>query len=147
MYKLITDAAFWVAVLGLISFVVRKIWEDWSINKAVQAEIDRLMEVIRRHRDFWQECVANGTTSHHPLIPFRHVVYDKQVKNLGVIYGGKVDAVVRFYGYVDYLNDLQLLRKHYDNSENSSEFNEMYIGTLSRMLGLFKSTFPVSKEI
>ena len=142
MHQVMTDAAFWVAVLGLASYFIRKLLEDRSINKAIGAEVGRLMKVIERHRDFWQKHVDDKTTSYHPLIPFSHVVYDKQIRNIGVIRGKKIDDVVRFYGYIDYLNRFQALRDEYENSGHTDDFNQMYIDTLSGLLGRFKNKFP-----
>lgn len=141
MEHLLTDAAFWVAILGLATYFLRKASEDRSINKAIEAEVHRLMEVLERHRDFWQRCINNQTTAHHPLIPFNHVVYDMQVKNIGVIRRREVDAVVRFYGYIDYVNRFQALRKDYEKAGYAAEFHQMYVDLLSRLLVMFKSSF------
>lgn len=134
-------AALVTGFVGLILYA----WKEWaqyrSVNKAILAEAQRLMEVIERHRDFWDERVKDKTTGHHPLIPLAHVVYDNQIANVGVVRGNKVAAVVRFYGYVDYLNQFQALRDVYDRSGNTDEFNRMYIGLLDRMLKSFRCTF------
>lgn len=141
MHQLLADSAIWAALLGLASYFVRKLWEDSSINKAIGAEIERLQTVIKRHRDFWRHCVHDNTTSHHPLIPFSHVVYDKQVKNVGVINRRLVAQVVRFYGYVDYLNSFQALRGKYEAAGHTDEFNEMYIATLTALVDDFANVF------
>lgn len=141
----LTDATFLAAVAtGLFSlglYAVKKWGRDRTVNKAILAEVQRLIEVIERHRNFWDECVTKKTTDHHPLIPFAHVVYDKQIANVGVVFGNKVAAVVRFFGYVDYLNRFQGLREFYDHAGNTDEFNTMYIGVLDRLLKMFRCTF------
>jgi hypothetical protein len=141
MHQLLTDSAIWAALLGLASYFVRKLWEDSSINKAIGAEIERLQTVIKRHRDFWQARVHDKTTGHHPLIPFSHVVYDKQVKNVGVINRRLVAQVVRFYGYVDYLNSFQALRGEYEAAGHTDKFNEMYIASLTALVDDFANVF------
>lgn len=145
MIHLITDATFLAAfitgVVALALYFFRNSRQDRSVNNAILAEIQRLLEVIERHRDFWDARVKDKTTDHHPLIPFAHIVYDKQVAQVGVVRGSKVSDVVRFYGYVDYLNKFQALRDFYDRTGNTDEFNTMYIGVLDRMLKMFRCTF------
>lgn len=136
-YHVITDTAFWVAVLGgilgFISYEARKRAADNSVNRAVEAEILRLREVVERHLKFWKECSEKGTTSHHPLIPLSHPIFDKQVENLGVVRRARVAAVVRFYGYLDYVNQFQATREFYIKNGRSDEFDTMYIRVLGRI--------------
>ena len=139
MHQMLTDSAIWVAILGFVFYFIRKLWENSSVNKAILAEAKRLLSVAREHKKFWQERVADKTTSHHPLIPFSHVVYDKQVKNVGVIKRGLVAEVVRFYGYVDYINSFQALRKQYEDAGHTNEFNKMYLRTLETLVETFSN--------
>jgi hypothetical protein len=144
MRRLLTDPGMWTliaAIIALSPFFGRKLLEKQSTNRAVLAEIKRLLTVVAEHRDFWQKCVENRTTDHHALIPFSHVVYDKQVKNVGAIKGRLVAQVVQFYGYVDYLNNFQALRKDYDAAGHSDEFNKMYTSALTRFLTDFDHAF------
>jgi len=139
MHQMLTDSAIWVAILGFVFYFIRKLWENSSVNKAILAEAKRLLSVAREHKKFWQERVADNTTGHHPLIPFSHVVYDKQVKNVGVIKRGLVAEVVRFYGYVDYINSFQALRKQYEDAGHTGEFNKMYLRTLETLVETFSN--------
>lgn len=138
------DATFFAALVtgfvGLVLYRLRNWRQERSVNKAILAEVQRLLEVIERHREFWDARVKDKTTDHHPLIPFAHIVYDKQVANVGVVRGNKVASVVRFYGYVDYLSRFQALRDSYERAGNTDEFNTMYIGILDRMLKMFRCT-------
>ena len=137
MHELLTDSAIWVALLGFGFYFVQKFWENGSVNRAILAETGRLWDVIKQHEEFWQHCVANNTTSHHQLIPFTHAVYDKQVENVGVIKRVRVAEVVRFYGYVDYINDFQGLRKKYEKAGHAKEFNDMYLRLLALVVKQF----------
>lgn len=137
MRPMLTDSAIWVALLGFAFYVVRKLWENSSVNKAILAEAGRLLAIVEDHKDFWERRVADGTTDHHPFIPLSHVVYDTQVKNVGVIARGHVELVVRFYGYVEFINSLQALRKKYEKQGNSDEFFDMYIRALGTLLRRF----------
>jgi hypothetical protein len=141
MIQILRDSAIWAAILGLATYFIRKLWENSAVNKAILAEIGRLLTVIEEHKKFWQERVADNTTSHHPLIPFSHIVYDKQVENVGVIKRGLVGEVVRFYGYVDFINSFQTLRKKYEAKDHTGEFNRRYIDSLQRLVDDFKATF------
>lgn len=137
VYHVITDTAFWVAVLGGIfgfaSYEARKRTADSSVNRAIEAEIVRLGEVLERHLKFWTECIQKGTTAHHPLIPFSHVIFDAQVGNVGIVRRDRVAWIVRFYGYLDYINQFQASRKIYVDGGRSAEFDEMYIRVLTRL--------------
>jgi hypothetical protein len=145
MSNLLSDAATWIAVLtailGLGSYFVQKAAEARSTNRAILAEINRLLTVVKEHHAFWERMVKSKTTSHHPLIPFSHVVYSGQVANVGVIHRKLVAEVVEFYGYVDYLNSLQALRGNYDAAGHEEEFNCMYLNSLERLLHDFEKVF------
>ncbi len=138
MRHLLTDAAVWVAVLSfacsLFMFWLRRHSADRSVNNAIFAEMHRLLEAVRGHRQFWEGCTKDGTTSHHPLIPFAHLVYDAQIKNVGVVDRHRVEDVVRFFGYVDYINHFQALRLKYEHDGHEGEFNGMYLEILKRLL-------------
>jgi hypothetical protein len=127
-------SAIWAAFLGLATYFIRKLQENSSVNKAIQAEVHRLKTVIKEHKDFWERCVKDSTANLHPLIPFTHVVYDEQVKNVGVIQRRLVEQVVRFYGYVDYINSFQELRGQYKTVKQIKMFNKMYLSTLERLV-------------
>lgn len=137
MLHLFTDTALWVAVLGFVfglgDFVVRRRSADRSVNNAIFAEMHRVREAVGRHRDFWEECMKSGTTSHHPLIPFAHLVYDSQIKDVGVVNRRRVEEVVRFFGFVDYINRFQAQRPVYAAAGLEVEFNAMYLELLTRL--------------
>ncbi len=59
------------------------------------------------------------------------------MKNVGVIKRGLVAKVVRFYGYVDYINSFQALRKQYEDAGHADEFNTMYLRTLETLVDTF----------
>lgn len=145
MTNLLSDAAIWAAVLtailGLGSYFIQKAAEARSTNRAILAEINRLLAVVKEHRAFWEREVKSKTTAHHPLIPFSHVVFSGQVANVGVIHRKLVAEVVQFYGYVDYLNSFQVLREKYDKEGHTDEFNEMYLRGMKRLLDDFEKVF------
>jgi hypothetical protein len=145
MTNLLSDAAIWAAVLaailGLASYFIQKAAEARSTNRAILAEINRLLQVVKEHRAFWEHTVKLKTTANHPLIPFSHVVYSGQVANVGVIHRKLVAKVVVFYGYVDYLNSLQALYERYDKAGHIDVFNEMYLRGLKKLLDDFEKVF------
>jgi len=44
-----------------------------------------------------------------------------------------VEQVVRFYGYVDYINTFQGLREKYKSAKQIKVFNKMYLSMLERL--------------
>lgn len=145
MSNLWSDAALWIAVvtaiLGIGSYLFQKYWEARSANRAILAEIFRLLAVVKDHRNFWEHEVKKKTTQQHPLIPFSHVVYTAQVANVGVIHRDLVAQVVQFYGYVDYLNSFQALREQYSKAGLNDTFDTMYLRALGRIVHDFESVF------
>lgn len=133
----LSDAAVLAALIGffatLITFAVRRHFADSSVNNAVFAEMGRVLEAVQSHEHFWRKCVQDGTTRLHPLIPFAHLVYDAQINNVGVVDRKRVEDVVRFFGYVDYINRFQALQRRYQRCGIEGEFNAMYLEILSRL--------------
>ncbi len=113
--------------------------EKNNANKAILAEIQRLIGVVKRHRK-WKE-LRNPKL---PLIPFSTPVYDQNVKNIGWVHADKVVQVVEFYGYVGYLNALQALRKDYIAAHLEDEFNHQYEESLHRLIENFEGKFPAA---
>ena len=143
MERLFTSPEIWAAVaalLALIPFFRRKFLEKQSTNKAILAEVRR-RTVIAEHREFRQACIRDKTTEHHLLIPFSYTVYTRQIANIGTIEPSVVAKVVQFYGYVDFLNAFQSQRKHYVDAGHSEEFNQLYVGALTRILKDFDHAF------
>jgi hypothetical protein len=126
-------------------FVYRKNLEKTSINKAILAEIKRLVEVVERHQKWWEERIQAKDTN-HPLILFSHAVYAKQVDNIGALQGSLVVRVVQFYGYLDFLNALQASRPHYIAAKKSNEFDHVYNGALKELLKNFGQAFASEFE-
>lgn len=120
---------------GIFTYFVRKHSEERSVNKAILAEINRLITAVRRHHDWWTRLPSPAP---HPLIPFSYAVYKQQVKNVGVLREDLVGAVVQFYGYLQFLNDLQSRRKRF---ENQADFESIYKNSLKNFLDLFEHRF------
>jgi len=120
---------------GFFTYFVRKYLEERSVNRAVLAEINRLITAVRRHYDWW---VALTSRHPHPLVPFSYAVYKQHVKNVGVLKKDLVGAVVQFYGYLQFINDLQTRRKRF---ENGAYFEAVYTGSLKNFLELFEHRF------
>jgi hypothetical protein len=49
-----------------------------------------------------------------------------------------VGAVVQFYGYLQFINDLQTRRRRFENAAN---FEAIYTGSLKNFLDLFEHRF------
>src|SRR5207253_2829570 len=106
-----------VGLLGVLAGFILFYWgkrlERQSVNKAILAEIRRLIDVICRHKKWWLEgCMKTGNTD-VPLIPFSTPIYNEQAKNIGLLDRSIVAKVANFYGYVQFLNSLQVSRAGY----------------------------------
>jgi len=73
---MIAPALAFVAAFGV--FFAGQYFEAWSVNHAVPAEMKRLIEVIKKHQEWWA-CRMEEKETNFPLIPFSHAVYSTQV--------------------------------------------------------------------
>lgn len=128
------------AFIAFETYMVRKRSENNSVNRAVRAEIGRLLEVIGDHERWWADCVKRGDTN-QPLIPFSHAVYTGQVKKIGVLRREFVGKAVRFYGYVDFLNSLQSSRDQYSKLGKLHDFDRTYGSSLLKCVEQFQRAF------
>ncbi|HEY3914696.1 MAG TPA: hypothetical protein VGN61_09440 [Verrucomicrobiae bacterium] len=132
-------------VCAVVVFLWRKFLEVRSVNRAVLAEIQRLIKVVKIHRSWWKGRMDKEDTD-YPLIPFSHPVYDKQVQNIGSLNGAVVVRAVRLYGYMDFLNSMQDSRLAHVKAGKADEFNTMYLGVLDKFLSQFETTFDKEFE-
>jgi hypothetical protein len=137
------DPGIIAALIALLGAVVVFLWgqvlEQRSLNRALIAEISRLVHVVRLHRDWWEKRVHEKDTD-YPLIPFSHAVYSKQVKNIGALSESVVERAVKFYGYLDFINSLQAARPDY-GQRKPGLFDEQYLTALNNCLDQFENAF------
>src|SRR5229473_3922957 len=100
---------------GFLTYFIQSRSEDRAVNKAILAEVNRLITAGRRHYDWWGSLTARISK---PLVPFSYAVYKQNVKNVGVLAEDLVGAVVQFYGYLQFINDLQIRRKRFENDSD-----------------------------
>jgi hypothetical protein len=136
-----TDPAVIAALIALAATLgaswYDKYTEKKTTNKAILAEIHRLLEVVQEHVG-WK----GRRDPKFPLIPFSTPVYDEHVKNIGWVDKDIVALVVKFYGYLGYLNCLQRLREQYISAEK--DFNKQYDESLDRLLNNFDKKFDLA---
>ncbi len=138
---LLLNSAIWVALIALIPVFASKMYEKHSTNKAILAEIYRLLKVVAAHRHFLQRCVDEGSTDRRTLIPFTYRIYSTQIQNIGVIRPGVVAKVVKFYGDIDFINAYQALKDPSAKTGHLDEFNGAYLRFLSSILEEFEPGF------
>lgn len=135
------DPAVTVAALGLVGGVVSYFWrgsaERRRTNRAVLGEIRRLLIAIKEHQHWYEHTVPATERAHYPLIPFSYAVYKKQLNNVGTLDRTLVAKAVQFYGYVDFLNTLQSLRKEH----RPADFDRIYVSSLDRCVSEFFDKF------
>lgn len=121
-----------IAVAGtFLSIRYRNNHEARVVNKGILAEIHRLLYVIQSHKGYWDVWRIKKITANFPLIPFTTEVYREQSKHIGTIRIELIVKVVRFYGYIHYLNSLQSVRAKYKSSDT---FDEQYSNSLQTLL-------------
>lgn len=137
----VLDPAVTVAALGLAGGVISYFWrgaaERRRTNRAVLGEIRRLLIAIKEHQHWYEAKVPPGDRANYPLIPFAYTVYKKQLNNVGTLDRKLVAKAVQFYGYVDFLNTLQSLRKEH----RPSDFDQIYVSSLDRCVSEFFAKF------
>ena len=112
-----------VAIFGIFIqlrlYVHGKQLEADSVNRAVLAEMRRLLSVVASQQKWRRECTGDSGKENvlYPLLPFKHPVYDAHVERIGVLHRDIVAAVVEFYGWVDFLNRFQATREDYRKTE------------------------------
>jgi len=136
--------AVYPALIAFVGAVVVLLWRKFlevrSLNRAMLAEIQRLIKVVKIHRNWWKDRIDKKDTN-YPLIPFSHPVYDKQAQNIGSLSGAVVVRAVKLYGYLDFLNAMQDSRPAHIKAGKSDEFNTMYLGVLDKFLSQFETAF------
>ncbi|MGP8200952.1 MAG: hypothetical protein ACLQU4_15780 [Limisphaerales bacterium] len=132
-------------VCAVVILLWRKFLEVRSVNRAVLAEIQRLIKVVKIHRNWWKDRMDKHDTD-YPLIPFSHPVYDKQAQNIGSLSGAVVVRAVKLYGYLDFLNSMQDSRREHIKAGKSDEFNTMYLNVLDKFLSQFEIVFAKEFE-
>jgi len=138
------DTAILVAVIGVLSSLlviyVTKRLEVRSINIAVLSEVQRLLRVLEGHKRWWRQRMAANDTK-FPLLAFTTPIFDLQTVNLGQIDREIVAMVVRFYGYLKFINALQSARGAYETEKKSKEFDQQYLEVLESVSDEYKNIF------
>jgi len=126
-------------VTAISMFFIGKYTEKKSVNMAVLAEVQRLLSVLKGHQSFRIKYAESGRDV--PLIPFSVEVYKSQIGNVGMIGRNIVADIVRFYGYVEFLNSLQAMREEYENRDDLVGFDRTYDATLNTIIDTFSLSF------
>jgi len=130
-----------LAFIGAVGvFLYGKYLERKSTNIAVLAEIQRLLEVIKAHQEWWEDRVKAGNTN-VPLIPFSTDVYQEQLKNIGLLDREFVARVVKFYGYLTFVNSLQASRPGH---VKSVDFDSTYSWALKTLRKVYDPAFEAA---
>jgi hypothetical protein len=133
-----------VSLLGVVTGITLFYWgkrlERQSVNKAILAEIRRLIDVVGRHKNWFEDCIETGNTN-LPLIPFSTPIYDEQAKNVGLLDPSVVANVANFYGYVQFLNSLQMSRVGYVAIDKLPLFVQMYLDSLETFCNVYRNAF------
>jgi hypothetical protein len=111
-----------------------------SLNRAVLAEIARLLAVLDGHYRFWSDAMDQGG-ARPPLIPFTMDVYRHAVADIGSMNPALVADVVRFFGYVRFINAFQRSHGRHVELGREAEFDMRYQEIVYTVLTDFGATF------
>ncbi len=125
-------------VVGIALFYWGKRMERQSVNIAILAEIRRLLYVIQLHKKWLEEDPVNINL---PLIPFSTPIYNEQAKNLGLLDRSVAAKVASLYGYVQFLNSLQIARAGYVAVNNLQLFKKTYLKSLDTFGEVYGTLF------
>jgi hypothetical protein len=101
-------------------------------------EVERLLWVIKRHLVFVQEKYQEHPD---PLIPFSTDLYDKQIENVGKLPRRLAEKIVKFYGFVKFLNQIQVTRNEFAANGRAANFHGFYLQELIRLMDKFGTSF------
>lgn len=142
--SLMSDPAIITALLGLLVALGKYVYDSWrrkrTINITILTEIARLLEVTSAHLIWWSGRIKARDTD-QVLIPFQTPVYDSQMANLGDLDRRYAGAIVRFYGYVKFLNSTQETQAHYRKRRKAAEFDAAYEEALRKLVGTYGEIF------
>jgi|ERR1022692_214567 hypothetical protein len=143
------DTSIVVAIYGIAGsvalYLLGKIFEYASLHIAIRAEIGRTIEAITNFRRIWVDAMERSTTDRFTLVPFYTAVYDAQLENVGMLLWD-VKSVVRFFGYVKFVNAYQETRPPAADIEKTREFIRHYPGVLATLLTKTTRSFLNASE-
>jgi hypothetical protein len=133
-------AATLTGVVTVFSLAFQRRQEKLTVTRAILAEVSRLLAILPRHLSWWDACQSQGDFG-VPLIPFSTDVYDKLSDRLGHLHPTIVATVVNFYGFIKFLNAIQLTRAYYMQADRPADFVKFYSAELASVSGAFRPLF------
>jgi hypothetical protein len=122
-------------IVAIVKYFLDARTERQSIQIGFLVEIERLLSVIERHLAEYESFKFG------PLIPFTTDFYDKQIQNVGKIEQSLIPDVIRFYGMVKFLNQIQASRAGYLAKVTQETYDGFYTAAIRGFLGQFKAPF------
>jgi hypothetical protein len=135
-------AALLTGVVTLSSLWFQRRQEKLTVTRAILAEVSRLLAILPKHLSWWDACQAQGDTE-VPLIPFSTDVYDKLSDRLGHLPPNIVGTVVNFYGFIKFINAIQITRTYYTQANRPANFAKFYSAELASVASAFS---PLVKD-
>jgi len=128
---------------GCILYVAGKVIEKNNINKAILAEIKRLLKAVTAHEKWWAARIEAKDTN-YPLVPFKIDVYAAQINSIGMLKRDLIVHVVEFYGYLQFINSIQGFRDQYVKEGKSDQYNDFYHKLLKNIIRDFSTVFEAA---
>jgi hypothetical protein len=127
------------AIGALITWVAGWLRERRSVNVALEAEIERTCEAIKKQLEFIRGLggtIIQPQAIGVPWLPFRTPVWDGLVDKIGVLGYRRAGEIARFFGYLQFVNEFLNMRGEYEKLQRTQEFVERYIKLLEVQLDL-----------
>lgn len=106
-----------------------------SLTRALAIEIAELVIAVGRRHAWWSEHVDPKVGWLPPLIVFSRDAYDQLRAKIDRLAPEVVAAIVRFHGYLHFVNAMHATREEYVKAGRAGEFYDTYKLSLETLLG------------
>ncbi len=120
-------------------FVIKQIREKNTFNIAIIVEVHHLLNVVNQHKKWLM--ADKEHLVHHPLLPFSMDMFDTQAAQMGLMDRKIIDDVVRFYGFLKFINAYQASRDEHIKKGLTDDFCLRYLQLLNKLLREFGPMF------
>jgi len=116
----------------IVNSVLDRRRERRNITRALLTEIRRINDVITSHEQWWKNRGSQAPLP--PLVPIATNTYNNLAKQIALVDERAAPAIVEFYGYVYFINELQKKKRDYEKKNVPHEFYALYAEALHRHL-------------
>lgn len=123
------------AVLGYFYFTAQRNLEKKTVTTALDSDIRRLKDVLDGRLKWMDKPQSHKL----PFAPFYTALYDSHLNKIGMLEPSFAKWVVRFYGQLHFVNDLQKLQPQYYQVQGGKDhFFHTYRNAINKALGFIQ---------